>query len=69
MERVKQESRARGTPFRQTVNELLRSALLNKGQQELKKFKVEPFRMGYRQDLDYDDIEGLVEYLEGPYHR
>lgn len=70
LERVKQESRHRGTSFKDTLNELLRVGLL---QQEAKprrrKFKVEPFDMGLRPGLNYDSTEALLEYGEGERHR
>ena len=69
LERVKQESRSRGKPFRQILNDLLRTGLAKVQEQRRRNFKVRPFEFGFRQDLNYDDIEGLIEYLEGPFHR
>jgi hypothetical protein len=70
LERLKQESQARGTPFRQTLNELLRTALLAKDiQQHRRKFRVKPFSVGLRTDVNYDCTEALLESLEGPEHR
>jgi hypothetical protein len=71
LERVKEESRLRSASFRQTLNDLLRTAFASRHiqQQQRPKFSVRPFDMGFRQDLNYDDIGGLIEYLEGPYHR
>ena len=34
-----------------------------------KLFRIQPFHMGYRPELNYDDVESLLEYLEGPLHR
>ena len=70
LERVKQESRSRGASFRDTLNDLLRAALLtNQSQTRRPKFKVRPMHMGLRTGLNYDDIEGLLGYAEGEDHR
>ena len=70
VERVKQESRARRKSFRDTLNDLLRSALLtaNTGSQR-RPFKIKPTHMGYRPELNYDDIEGLLDFAEGENRR
>ncbi len=69
LERVKHESRVRAASFRDTLNDLLRLALL---QQEQKagpgKLKITPIHMGYRGGLNYDDVESLLEYGEGDRH-
>ncbi len=70
LERVKQESRSRGASFRDTLNELLRTALIAKEAQPIRRnFKVVPFETGLDPRFNYDDIEGLIELLEGPEHR
>jgi hypothetical protein len=69
LERVKRESRARGTSFRQTLNDLLRSALLNPSAPQRSGFRIQPFHMGYRPGLNYDSTESLLEYAEGDQHR
>lgn len=70
LERVKQESRSRGTSFKETLNELLRTILSGQQAQPIRRnFKVRPFETGFTQGLNYDDIEGLIEFLEGPEHR
>jgi len=70
MERVKQESRARGASFRETLNELLRTALPSKPARTRRAaFRVRPHHMGPRPGLPYDDIAALIEYGEGPAHR
>lgn len=67
--RVKEESRRRGVPFKDALNELLRAALIEKPVQSTKPFKVEPTHMGYRPEINYDCTEALLEYAEGPFHR
>jgi len=70
IERVKQESRARGASFRDTLNDLLRTALLkSKAAPRGRNFRVKPTHMGYRPELNYDDIEGLISYAEGEDHK
>ena len=70
LQRVKEESRSRGASFRETLNDLLRTALVSRHiQQPTATFKVRPFQMGFRPDLNYDDVGALIEYLEGPHYR
>lgn len=70
LEKVKRESRARGASFRDTLNDLLRTALLKTDNKRRRStFRVKPFHMGYRPELNYDDIEGLISYAEGEDHR
>lgn len=70
IERVKEEGRARGASFRDTLNDLLRTALLRAGESRPRRsFEIRPVRMGYRAGLNYDDVESLVEYGEGEQHR
>jgi len=65
---VKKVSRARGSSFRDTLNDLLRSALLSRQSQKQRRFKVKASAMGLREGLSYDDIDTLVEHSEGPLH-
>lgn len=69
LERLKDESRSRGESFKETVNSLLRLALLNR---EVKtpahKFRITPVHLGYRSGLNHDNIESLLEYGEGDTH-
>lgn len=67
--RVKEVSRTRGVSFKETLNELLRQALLEKPASSAEPFKIEPLDLGYRPELNYDSTEALLEYAEGPYHR
>jgi hypothetical protein len=69
LERVKQESRTRGTAFRTTLNDLLRAALVNAQNKPVRTFKIEPTHMGFNPALNHDSIEALLEYGEGELHR
>jgi hypothetical protein len=70
LERVKRESVARGTSFRETLNELLRAALLNaQASPRRTRFRIKPAHMGYRPGLNYDSVESLLEVGEGDQHR
>lgn len=70
IERVKEESRSRGASFRDTLNDLLRVALAGQARPPLKRtLKIKPRPMGLFPGLNYDDVEALIEYAEGPYHR
>lgn len=53
LDRVKRESRARGASFRDTLNDLLRTALSLQNRPCRRTLNIEPVRMGYRPGLDY----------------
>jgi hypothetical protein len=68
--RVKRESQSRGASFRDTLNDLLRAALLGVDSRPRRRtLRITPARMGYKPGLDYDNIESLLEYGEGEGHR
>jgi hypothetical protein len=70
IERVKRESRARGVSFRDTINDLLRAALLNAQEKPPRRvLTIKPFQLGYKAGLNHDDVESLLEYGEGENHR
>lgn len=69
LERVKQESRSRGRPFRQTLNDLLRQSLDRAKEPIRRNFKVVPFETGLRTDVNYDCTSELLEFLDGREHR
>ena len=68
--RIKRESRSRGASFRDTLNDLLRAALVgidNKPRRRALGTKATP--IGHKPGLNYDSIESLIEYGEGERHR
>jgi hypothetical protein len=63
-------SKARGIPFRQALNELVRTGLLAEAKPLPKRrFRIKPRSIGLRPGLSYDKIETLLELAEGPWHR
>lgn len=70
LENLKRESRLRGTSFRDTLNDILRTALLNAQDKPVKRsLTIQPVPMGLKPGLNYDDVESLLEYGEGELHR
>ena len=68
--RVKRESLSRGASFRDTLNDLLRAALLGIDYKPRRRaLAILPTRMGHKPGLNYDSIESLLEYGEGDRHR
>jgi len=68
--RVKEASRSRGTSFRETLNDLLRTGLLAASKPpDRSKFRIRATHMGLRPGLNYDSTEALLEYAEGIDHR
>ena len=71
LNRVKDESKASGRSFKETLNELVRDGLAAKkaNGQRKRVFRIDPIHTGMRQDLSYDSISELLDKIEGPYHR
>ena len=64
------DARRSGRSFKETVNHYLRLGLNAKKAARVKKpFKVRARPLGLRPGLNYDDIWGLIEQVEGPDHR
>ena len=67
---VEQEQRRSGDSFKGTVNRLLRRGLTVKDKNaERAPLVVTPLFMGLRPEQNYDNIEALLEELDGPGHR
>jgi hypothetical protein len=64
---VSREVRKSGEPLKQVVNRLLRLGLTAEKGPARKPFKVKPINLGLPRD--FDKVEELLEYLEGPGHR
>ncbi len=66
---LKKEIRRSGSSLKDTVNHYLRLGLTASKQPVRKKFVVKPLALGLPPGLSYDNVEELIEALEGPYHR
>ena len=67
---VEQEVRRSGDSFKGTINRLLRHGLTAADSKaERKPLVVTPLYMGLRPGLNYDNVEALLEELEGPGHK
>jgi hypothetical protein len=63
---LKSEMRRSGASLKETVNELLRLGLSASRKPPRKPFVVTPLPLGLPLGLSYDNIEELIEALEGP---
>jgi hypothetical protein len=67
---VQEEVRRSGGTFKGTVNALLRRGLTTVSHpQSQKPLVVKPLFLGLRPEQNYDNVESLLEELEGPGHR
>lgn len=57
--------------FKEVVNDVLRKGLKTSvvKNQKARRFVVKPFDLGLREDLSYDNIEELLDVIEGPNRR
>ena len=65
---LKKEARKSGEPFKQVVNRFLRAGLTTKPAAS-KPFVVKPMNLQPPPGLNYDNVEELLDQLEGPYRR
>ena len=65
---IDREVRRNGTSFKETVNSLLRLGLAASRQASPEAFVVRPRRLGLPAGLSYDNVEQLLEAIEGPTH-
>lgn len=67
---LKKEIRRSGAPLKTTVNRILRLGLTAaKHEQPLEPFVVTPFDLSLPPGLNHDNIEELLDALEGPARR
>jgi hypothetical protein len=66
---LKEEMRRSGLWLKETENGLLRRGLMASSGKTTKAFVVTPLAPGLPLGLSYDNVEDLVEALEGPAHR
>ena len=62
-------ARQTGKAVKTIVNEALRAGLAQRRGAARRPFKVKARSMGLRAEVDLDDVEGLLERLEGVGHR
>lgn len=68
--KLRAEARKSGEPFKLVVNRVLRIGLLSRERaKSVPPFKIEPRPLGLRPGLSYDNIEDLLDQIEGPLHR
>jgi hypothetical protein len=65
---LKNEMRRSGASLKETVNDLLRLGLMASRNPTRKPFVVTPLPLGLPPGLSYDNVEELIEALEGPAH-
>lgn len=64
-ERLRQETRRTGKPFKQAVNDALRAGLgVQRPPKPAKRFVVKAYDLGVRPGVDLDRINQLVDELE-----
>jgi len=66
---LRRELRRSGASLKATVNHFLRLGLMVSVKRERKPFVVHPRPLGLPPGLSYDNVEDLIEALEGTTHR
>lgn len=66
---LEKEGRRSGASFKQVVNHFLRVGLMAAKRPARKPFVVTSRKLGLPPGLSYDNVEQLLEALEGPAHR
>lgn len=65
---IREAVRRTGKPVKAVVNEALRAGL-SRPAAPGRRFRVRPRDLGVRPEVDLDDIEGLLDRVEGPDRR
>jgi hypothetical protein len=66
MSRLRAEARRTGRPFRNVVNDAIRRGLATGAWEEPKPFRLIPSDLGLLPGMDLNDVEGLLDRIEGP---
>ena len=66
---LRREMRRSGSSLKIMVNHFLRLGLMSSAKPERKRFVVQPRPMGLPKGLSYDNMEELLEALEGSTHK
>lgn len=67
--RLTAEVRRTGRSFKDVVNDHLRQSLLAKPQHAPRRFRVRARRLDPIDGVSFDDIEGLLDQMDGPSRR
>jgi hypothetical protein len=67
--KIDAEARRSGKPVKTVVNEALRAGLEERARLPRLPFRVRPHALELRPDADIDDVEGLLDRLEGSHRR
>lgn len=67
LKKIKESDRDKS--FKEIVNDTLRKGLKNGTGAPKKKFKIKAFNLGLRKDLNFDNIEEVLDIIEGPNRR
>jgi hypothetical protein len=66
---IEQEMRRSGASLKETVNRFLRLGLIAAREPGRRPFRVVPRALGLPPGMNYDNVEELIESLEGATHR
>lgn len=66
---LRRAMRRSGSSLKATVNHFLRLGLMISGKPDRKQFSVHPRALGLPPGLSYDNVEDLIEAIEGTTHK
>lgn len=66
---LRREIRRSGASLKAAVNHFLRLGLMTSGKPDRKQFSVHPRALGLPPGLSYDNVEDLIEAIEGTTHK
>ena len=66
---LQKEIRRSGSSFKEAVNQYIRLGITASKQKTGKPFVVKPLDLGLPPGLSYDNVEELLEVMEGPGHK
>jgi hypothetical protein len=64
--RIRDEARRQDRPLKDVINDLLRAGLETRRSPGVEPYEVPSRDMGVRPGVDLDDIQGLLDRLDGP---